>query len=266
MDIKAYIESGIIESYVLGMATPEEEAELQQLSLLYPEVRAAVSDGEKWLRDVSDQYAEETPDNLKTALLANLNPEFRTEVQVSPVFPSSRVHLFKYAAAVALLLLAISGLLNIYLYNRYKKASHDIARLQSAQDMILADNRVYQTKMTSLYRDMQIITAPGTLRVTLSGVADRKDNQVTLYWNTHTKDVYLTVNKLPAPPAGKQYQLWALVDGKPVSAGLLDNHCKEICSAMPVQQAQAFAITLENAGGSATPTLEQMFVLGNVKS
>ena len=32
MDIKAYIESGIIESYVLGMADDQERAELEQLS------------------------------------------------------------------------------------------------------------------------------------------------------------------------------------------------------------------------------------------
>ena len=31
-----------------------------------------------------------------------------------------------------------------------------------------------------------------------------------------------------------------------------------------IPKAQAFAITLEKAGGSAAPTLEQLFVMGNV--
>jgi anti-sigma-K factor RskA len=31
-----------------------------------------------------------------------------------------------------------------------------------------------------------------------------------------------------------------------------------------IGQAQAFAITLEPAGGSASPTLNQMYVMGNI--
>jgi hypothetical protein len=31
-----------------------------------------------------------------------------------------------------------------------------------------------------------------------------------------------------------------------------------------VEAAQAFAVTLEKKGGSRTPTLDQMYVLGNV--
>ena len=67
-------------------------------------------------------------------------------------------------------------------------------------------------------------------------------------------------------PKGKQYQLWALVDGKPVDAGLLD---MEVASTTfqkvkNVMQAQTFAITIENVGGSESPTLSTLHVLGNV--
>ena len=37
-----------------------------------------------------------------------------------------------------------------------------------------------------------------------------------------SKDVYLLVNHLPKPVPDKQYQLWAIVDGKPVDAGIFD--------------------------------------------
>jgi hypothetical protein len=42
VDIKAYIESGVIESYVLGMADDQEAAELVQLSRQYSEIREAI--------------------------------------------------------------------------------------------------------------------------------------------------------------------------------------------------------------------------------
>lgn len=266
MDIKAYIESGIIESYVLGLAAPEEVAELLQLSHTYPEVKIAILNCEKWLSDVSDEYAVATPPGLKTQLLDQLQHEFSPPQQQTPVLPIRRETTFKYAAAVMLLLLGVSSVLNVHFYNRYRNVSHEFARLQSQRDMMAADNKAYQARFAMMTHELQFMTAPGTLRIFLSGVAGRNDSQVTVYWNTHTKNVYLTVNHLPAAPEGKQYQLWALVNGKPVSAGLLENGCNDLCAAASVQQAEAFAITLENAGGSAVPTMDQLFVLGKVSS
>jgi anti-sigma-K factor RskA len=87
----------------------------------------------------------------------------------------------------------------------------------------------------------------------------------TVYWDSRSKDVYLLVNNLPQATTDKQYQLWALVDGKPVDAGVFD--IKEGLSFVKMKnipRAQAFAITLEKRGGSATPTMQEMYVLGKV--
>ncbi|QJB31701.1 anti-sigma factor [Chitinophaga oryzae] len=264
MDIKAYIESGIIESYVLGLATPQEADELQRLSQTYPEIATAVAGCEQWLRETSDQYAIPAPEALKARLLVRLEHEFQPAKL--PDVRYRRESLFKYAAAILLLLLAASGLLNVYLYSSYRKASRDFVQLQSGIDMMAADNKAFQAKLAVLEQDLRFITAPGTLKVPLDGVAGREDYQATLYWNTQTKQVYLTAGRLPAPAPGKQYQLWAIVDGKPVSAGLLNQNCTGLCMLTPVQQAQAFAITLEKAGGNAAPTLDQMVVLGKVNA
>lgn len=74
----------------------------------------------------------------------------------------------------------------------------------------------------------------------------------------------LTSAQLPQAPEGFQYQLWAIVDGAPVDAGLLEGledwqNMKDISG-----EAVAFAITLEPEGGSASPTMEEMVVIGNV--
>ncbi|MBN9338222.1 MAG: anti-sigma factor, partial [Chryseobacterium sp.] len=65
-------------------------------------------------------------------------------------------------------------------------------------------------------------------------------------------------------PEGMEYQLWAISDGKPVSAGMYseDKDSKIVLSNIP--NAQAFAITLEKRGGSPVPTMENMFVIGNI--
>ena len=44
MDTKAYIESGIIESYVLGLADAQEIAEVELYCQQYPEIKNAVDE------------------------------------------------------------------------------------------------------------------------------------------------------------------------------------------------------------------------------
>ena len=99
----------------------------------------------------------------------------------------------------------------------------------------------------------------------MPGVPGKETSLTTVFWNKNTKDVYLLANKLPQAAEGKQYQLWALVDGKPVDAGLLED-CNGVCKLKNIPKAQAFAITLEDKGGSASPHLDQLYVIGNVSS
>jgi hypothetical protein len=42
MDIQQYISSGIIESYVMGLSSHDEEKELEQLRSQYPELDKAI--------------------------------------------------------------------------------------------------------------------------------------------------------------------------------------------------------------------------------
>jgi anti-sigma-K factor RskA len=55
-----------------------------------------------------------------------------------------------------------------------------------------------------------------------------------------------------------------LVNGKPVDVGLLTADCNGLCKLKTIPEAQAFAITLENKGGSATPHLDQLYVMGKI--
>ena len=51
MNIKEYISSGIIELYVLGICSPEEEKEFESLRHQYPELDAAVQEYEMQLEN-----------------------------------------------------------------------------------------------------------------------------------------------------------------------------------------------------------------------
>jgi anti-sigma-K factor RskA len=69
---------------------------------------------------------------------------------------------------------------------------------------------------------------------------------------------------MPVNDKYHQYQLWALVGGKPVSLGVFDadTTSKDMKEMESIASADAFAVTLEKRGGSPTPTMDEMMVLG----
>ncbi len=99
----------------------------------------------------------------------------------------------------------------------------------------------------------------------MKGVEGRDPNyRANIYWNSTTEIVYLDVKSLPDAPNGKQYQLWALKDGKPIDMGVFNavDTEKALLEMGSVPGADAFAVTLEKAGGVPSPTLEEMYVYG----
>lgn len=243
MNIQEYIQSGAIESYVLGLADDEDVAELQRLRDVHPEVAAAVEAAEKWLLDHANAHAVAPAEEIRANFLHMLKTEAKMPVTAAapatavPVYRLRSSNRYKYLAAASVILLLLSVGYIYYLQRNYDRAVADYA----------------------------LVSNPAVIKVPLKGVAGKETAGATLYWDSKNKNVYLDAARLPKAPAGRQYQLWALVDGKPIDAGVLEN-CPGVCQLKTIQRAQAFAITLEKAGGSPTPTLTQMYVLGNVKS
>lgn len=267
MDIKAYIESGVIESYVLGIADSKEAAALEQMIAQYPEIKQAVSAFEASLEKTALENAVQAPAHVKEKLFAGLQNEFATEVPVAKVVqmqPRS-TNWLKYVAAASVILLISSSALNVYYFNQFNEVSNKYAALLNDKNGLEASLNIYKTKTLDIYNSMQLMSDPTMIKVSMPGVKGKEENLATVFWDKKTKDVYLLANKLPQTPSDKQYQLWAIVDGKPVDAGLLDN-CNGLCKLKNIPNAQMFAITLEKKGGSAIPTKEQMYVAGAVSA
>ena len=125
MDIKAYIENGVIESYVLGMAEAQEAAELEQLSRQYPEIRKAIDSFEAALEQTALSAAVPPPAHVKQQLFTILADEFAGEQ--GKVVVMTRPNAWgRYVAAASVILLVASA-----------AACPDIATAES----LLADNQ-----------------------------------------------------------------------------------------------------------------------------
>ncbi len=268
MDIKAYIESGIIESYVLGMADDQERAELEQYSRQYPEIRAAIDAFELSLEQNAMANAIQPAAHVKANILAEIAGEFSETADTTTTakvvsMTSPNTSWLRYVAAASVILLVVSAATNVYFYRQFREASSQYQALLVEKSSLLAQNQALQAKGLDLYQGMQIMSDPSYTKVSLPGVKADENKLATVFWDKKNNEVYLLTNRLPQTDANTQYQLWAIVDGKPVDAGMVDI-CNGLCKMKNISNATAFAITLEKRGGSPTPNLDQLQVFGGV--
>jgi anti-sigma-K factor RskA len=255
VNLQAYISSGIVESYVLGLASIEEQREFEQYCSQHPELIAARESFELCLEKNAVANAVVPPQQVKENIWRKIN---ESTTPVVPIAQNNNNHAkpvsintnwLKYAAAVAVILLLGSTLLNFYFYRQYQayNAKYD-ALFASTQEMA-NNNKILQTRNEELQGGIRMMKDPATLPVSMKGTPDAPGSLATLYWNKTTSDVYMLVNNLPALAADQEYQLWAFVDGQPVNAGFLDMHLSDGMLKMKnFARAESFAITLEKKG------------------
>ena len=269
MNIRDYILSGIVESYVLGLSSPEESAEFERMCAAHHEVLAARNAFEIQLEKGLQEQKLEPPREMKSRIFSEIGRE-KSPVTHTPLAKPSlvpRIGFARYVAAASLILLAGSVLLNFYLLSQYKKTIAKNEELIAAQTQVANNNKVLQTKILRYENAISLMQNPLMTVVKMPGVpkSPAPTSMATVYWDTQSRDVYLLINKLPNPVPDKQYQLWAIVDGKPVDAGVFDmTEGISLVKLKTIPKAEAFAITLEKKGGSSTPDMDAMYVMGKV--
>lgn len=251
MDIKEYISSGIVESYVLGLASDEERKEFEQLCKQYPELPSARTAFEMALEKQAMENAIAPPADLKGKIFDQISGTGKVVSMQSESTPVRKISWSKYAAAASVILLTGSLYYNITLFNKNKDLKNNY------------DNTV--AELSDVKKDIQTLTGnPNVKMASMKGLDVAPQSYATVYWDTASHDVYLLTNNLPIPANDKQYQLWAIFDGKPVDLGVFDMKKEQLLiQAKNAQGAEAFAITLEKKGGSPTPE-GTMYVMGKL--
>ncbi|WP_346985410.1 anti-sigma factor [Chryseobacterium sp. POE27] len=269
MNTKEYISSGIIESYILGLASPEEAGILECVMKNNAEVKAAFEEAQKTLEDLATAQAVTPPDNLRTKIWNKIQQE-QTPEEIAPAVsadipaakPQDEIRIqgnsnWKAYAVAASVLFLISVAGNIFWMNDQTKTRQEIARMET-------EKKNQDLAMQKMNQKMGMVSNPDMKMVMLKGVEKHTDSKAMVFWDTKTKEVYLNAESLPKAPEGMQYQLWAIADGKPVSAGMYSEEKDSKVALANIPKAQAFAITLEKQGGSPVPTMENMYVMGEI--
>lgn len=264
MDVEAYIASGILELYVAGLLSDEENLEVYRYAEEYPRIKLEIKEIEASVLALSKTASPKISrrkgfDDLKVRIGQRKD---RTVVQL----PKEKTNWSAYVGWAAAILFG-AGLFYFYNQSNELKGTLEVANEENE----VLEEQIFEARksaanseqLLNAIRDKDINIIP------LSGQKAAPDSYAQVYWNKEEKKVFIDALGLPEPPDGMVYQVWSLKLSPltPTSLGLLENFMADENKIFTLENAnasEAFGITLEPAGGSDSPTMEQLYTLGAV--
>ncbi|KQR65192.1 anti-sigma factor domain-containing protein [Pedobacter sp. Leaf176] len=281
-NLKAYIESGVLELYVLGDLTPEETLHVEEMASQYREVRDELAAIEQAMEQYAMQNAVEPSTEVETRLFEKLDVSDLRENILTPHTQqeeprivrfdnnAGKVKTLRYALVACVALLIVSTAALFVTYNQLNDAHDQIASLSLDKQKYAGLVKQLEFNNKGLDNMVAMFDSKEWATIRMAGQAFSPKSKMNVYWNKKDKSVLINyvAMDLPKTDPEHEYQLWALVNGKPVSLGVFgkpDSASNEALLKMPaIQEAQAFAVTLEPMGGSVNPTMEKLTVMGGV--
>ena len=278
MDVQELISSGKLELYVAGVLSEREMTDVANIAMENVEIAHEIEVIEKvmvaFLSPIEFSLGEKEKEVEIDEILGKIHSQAAPPVEaVAPQPPPAPVREIKrvnWLAAALLIGLIVATGLAIWLAAENKTLSGQVADLRSKDQQIADDNGKFKDKISRIEQQVGIMRSILTKRIELTTVKGNKitnpDNYILAYWNPNTQQVMLVDAKLPELSPGQQYQLWALYDGKPIDAGVFDYKTLQVSSSFQknIANAQAFAVTVEPVGGSKTPTLSNLCLMGKL--
>lgn len=267
-NLKSYLESGILEQYVLGDLSREEQFQLEKYAVLYPEIKKELLQIELALIDYAKTNAIRPPEKLRNKIISEL--EFKDKkVQKLHDRSSKWLQFYKYSFAASLVLLFLSIITVINLNNKLNDSYEQIAVLETGIRRFSNQVNSFDEELTDTRNALYFYQNQADFKlVTLKGSEKAPEASLLVAFNPKEEEVMIDLSSLNMPSNDKehQYQLWAMVDGKPVDLGVFDAEVDSMGmkKMKSVKNVQAFAVTLELRGGSANPNMDQMMAIGSI--
>lgn len=264
MDVEAYIASGILELFVAGLLSEEENVEVYRHAEEYPKIKLEIESIEAAILALSKTAA---PAMARHKGFDDLKVRIGQRKDTTVVkLPKEKTNWSAYLAWTAAILFGAG------LYWFYNESS----KLQTELDMAIKENAVLEQQIfearNGMVNSQQMLSA---IRNTANKVVHLEGQEVApeayarVYWNQEDNKIFIDARGLPELQDGMAYQVWSLKPATPASLGLLENFASDEDKIFAINhnsESEVFGISMELEGGSESPTTTQMYVLGNVSN
>ena len=264
MDLKEYIASGVLELYAMGALSAAEQQDVEEKCATHSEVAEEL----ERIREALGKFATAQSRNPRPAVRASLMEKISAGKNTRSRIVSMRSPhelTYKYLIAACIASLIISTFASVFFYQKWSEAEDRYVAVVNERNVMAQNLNLAKYESDKLNHDISVMRDPAITTITLKAADSTKYYMAHVFWNKYTRQTFIDISDLPMPPDSMQYQLWALAGGQPVDAGVFDMHAEgTMHKVKPIHEAEAWAVTLEPMGGSASPTMEQMYLVSKI--
>ncbi len=242
--IKIFLDTDLLEKYLLGTTTLEESSRVERYIAMYPEVRKIYGELQENLETFAKMHAVKTPEGLRAKILHKIRAQ-----------NAGRTRFRRYAIAASITAMIFAGS-SYFFWNQSQNLQ---------MENIIVNNKIkdLENDMRGQLEDVRnqfiVLNNPSTKKYYVNGNKKARELKAVAYINPVKKLAYINVRNLPNLPEDHCYQMWAEVNGEMVNLGVIKNvDEKDQLRALPYAENAVSYITIEPKGGNTTPTVQNI--------
>ena len=249
--ITTFLNSGLLEKYLLGETSSEETEYVETYIARHPEAENAYTNLQFNLEVVSKTNAVEAPKNILNHVLEELDDS--PIIKLSTYKKYKKWHQFSIAASVVALIFAGQS---FYLHDKNQKLSEENQVVVDEIFDLRSDIEMNNKKLDGIMYQFKQLNDPETYKYIIQGNNRAKKLKTVAYINPKEKTSMIDVVSLPQLPDEKCYQIWAELQGKMVSLGILSETDRQLRAIPYTEDALGLNITIEPKGGNTVASLD----------
>ena len=256
--INTFLNSGLLEKYLIGTTSVDETKQVESYISKYPEVQNTYNTLHYNLEIVAKSNAVEAPKDILNNILDELDD--------APVIHLSSFQKYKswykigVAACVASIIFAGTTFM---FYKQNQKLSDYNIRLNQENQVVVdeifdlrKDISNNNKKLDAVMEQFVKLNDPETYKYIIQGNSRAKELKTVAYINPKDKTSMIDVVSLPQLPEEQCFQIWAELQGKMVSLGILTETDRQLRALPYPEDALALNITVEPKGGNTIASLD----------
>ncbi|MBU2994991.1 anti-sigma factor [Cellulophaga baltica] len=242
--IKDFLDTDLLEKYLLGTTTELEKHKVERYIAMYPEVRKTYNELQDNLEEFAKIYALKTPEGLKEKITNTVKAQSKTKRKF-----------INYAIAASVVTF-ISITASYFFYNENQNLQEENTVVTNQIKLLEADMK---QRLEDVRNQFIVLNNPQTKKYNVRGNKRGKDLKAVAYVNPVKKLSYINLQNMPHLEEGECLQMWAEVNGEMINLGILrDSGDKDNLLALPYAKNAVGYITIEPKGGNETPTVDNI--------
>lgn len=255
-DIREFLESGLLEEYLLGTADVSTSRKVEEYIAQSQEVRRVWFEMQESLEIMALSLETKAPADLKRSVVEAVKSDIKParDKQTARVAAIRRMNRMVVAASVAAFLFATIAIAEWSSLGKYKRQVADLTeRVGELETELEGQNKQF----AQLETEFSVINNPKTQKVIINGNDNARGFVMVAYWNKAEEASLMQIVNQPELPDNQCFQLWADVHGEMINLGVIPEEDGMIALDFKVD-AESLNVTIEPEGGSEHPTVSRL--------